>query len=543
MRHLLTFFRLTNLLAPRNKMMTTKKCIVSFTLSLLVTSFSPVWAHEGVLHGEGLEMHPRLEILTVGADGRFLVSIAQLPDAPLTGENVQFLIRLEESLAIDDPLLGGQTPYLTESLQVQVTQEDGSSYPVEIAQEEAEAGVYRFEHAFARAGEWTLHFEFEDESGAKNGGELAVPLEAQPVYWSMLLFQAMLILAAVGLVVQRFRTAAAGTSVVYAVIVFALAGVTLILVNSFWASGTTGILEVAALNPPPEESSGPGKIFAGPVEPLEEPRFVSSTRMFSGTVRHATNRITQVRSPLPGIVVFKNQVPKIGDPVREGQVLGVVEDSFNTHDYSHLLNQRWELQKIIMETSEIYALAEADYERSASLLDLGVISRREFGSLERTHNTAKTAAEKAQEKLTLHDSQLRRNALHETQLVAPITGYISKATYSAGQMIYENDPIFEIVDPSVVWVEVYALPQDLMKVENQSEVTLRASAIRQTFTGTLVEIRPDVDEQSKALRVLYEVKNPELWLKPGMLVDVYPEAADQEAQRAQIREVKTEAGN
>ena len=541
MRHVLTFF--TSLLTPRNKMMTTKRCIVSLTLLLLVGTFSPVWAHDGVIHGEGLEMHPRLEILTVGPDGRFLVSIAQLPDAPLTGENVQFLIRLEESLAIDDPLLGGQTPFLTESLQVQVRQEDGSSYPVEVNPEEAEAGVYRFEHAFSRAGEWTLHFEFEDESGAKNSGELLVPLEAQPVYWSMLLFQAMLILAAVGLVVQRFRTAAAGTSVVYAVIVLALTGVTLILVSSFWASGTTGVLEVAALNPPPEESSGPGPIFAGPIEPLEEPQFVSSTRMFSGTVRHATNRITQVRSPLPGIVVFKNQVPKIGDSVREGQVLGVVQDSFNTHDYSHLLNLRWELQKVIMETSEIYAQAEADYERSASLLDLGVISSREFGNLERIYNTAKTAAEKAREKLTLHDSQLRRNALHETQLVAPITGYISRATYSAGQMIYENDPIFEIVDPSVVWVEVYALPQDLMKVENQSEVTLRASALRQTFTGTLVEIRPDVDEASKALRVLYEVSNPELWLKPGMLVDVYPEAGAEEAQQAQARGGRTEAGN
>ena len=524
-------------------MMTTQRWVAALTLSLLVTAFSPIWAHEGVIHGGGLELHPRLETLTVGPDGRFLVSIAQLPDAPLTGETVQFLIRLEESLAIDDPLLGGQTPFLTESLQIRVSAEDRSSYPVEVTAEEAEAGVYRFEHAFSDAGEWTLHFEFEDESGANNGGAILVALEAQPVYWSMLLFQAMVILAAAGLVVQRFRTTAAGASVIYTVIVFALAGVTLLLVNSFWASGETGLLEIAALHPPVEESSGSGAFFAGSVEPLEEPQFVSSTRMYSGTVRHATNRITQVRSPLPGIVVFKSGVPQIGDPVQKGQVLGVVEDHFNTHDYSHLLNVRWDLQKVIMTTSETSALAEAAYERGASLLDLGVISRREFGTLERNYNTTKTAAEKAKAKLALHDSQLRRNALHETQLVAPITGYISQATYSAGQMIYENDPIFEIVDPSVVWVEVYALQQDLLNVENQSEVSLRATALRRTFTGTLVEIRPDVEAESKALRVLYEVKNPENWLKPGMLVDVYPEAGDPEAQQAQAREIKAEAGN
>ena len=240
-------------------------------------------------------------------------------------------------------------------------------------------------------------------------------------------------------------------------------------------------------------------------------------------------------------VTVKEAIPR--GRVRKGQVLGVVEDHFNTHDYSHLLNLRWELQKIIMETSEIHVQEEATYERGASLLDLGVISSREFESLEQASNTAKTAAEKAQEKLHLHDSQLRRNALHETELVAPITGYISQATYSAGQIIYENDPIFEIVDSSVVWIEVYALPQDLLRVENQSEVTLRSSAVRQTFTGKLVEIRPDVDEESKALRILYEVKNPDNWLKPGMLLDVYPEAGVEEAQQAQIREVKTEVGN
>ena len=539
----MTFFKLTDFDNPRNKKMTAHGWGIPFSLVLLVTAFSPVWAHDGVLHTEGLELHPRLEILTVGTDGRFLVSIAQLPDAPLTGETVQFLIRLEESLAIDDPLLGGQTPFLTESLQARVSQKDGSSFPVEMTEEEAEAGVHRFEHVFSGAGDWTLHFEFEDENGAKHDGELLVSLEAQPVYWSMLFFQGIVILAAFGLVVQRFRTAAAGPSILYAVVVLGLGGVTLLAVNSFWASGETGILEVAALNPPPEESTRPGMIFAEPVEPLEAPRFVSSTRMFSGTVRHATNRVTQVRSPLPGIVVFKGGVPKIGDPVRKGQVLGVVEDHFNTHDYSHLLNLRWELQKIIMETSEIHVQAEATFERGASLLDLGVISSREFGSLEQAYNTAKTAAEKAQAKLDLHDSQLRRNALHETELVAPITGYISQATYSAGQIIYENDPIFEIVDSSVVWIEVYALPQDLLRVENQSEVTLRSSAVRQTFTGKLVEIRPDVDEESKALRILYEVKNPENWLKPGMLLDVYPEAEPEETQQAQIREVKTEAGN
>lgn len=525
------------------KTMLRKQLGIPFVLLLLLPAFSPLWAHEGISHGEGLEMHPRLEILTIGPDQRFQITLAHLPDAPLTGENVQFLIRLEESLAYDDPLLGGQTPFLPQSLRVWVEEEDGSSYSVEIKKEEAEAGVYRFDHSFPRPGEWKLLFEFEDESGVRGSGELMVPLEARPVYWSLLLFQGMVVLASVGLVVQRFRTSPAGSSVLYALIVFSMGGATLLLVNSFWASGEIGILEVEALDTLTQEPLGPEEFYQTPGEPLQEPQFVSATRMFSGTVRHATNRITQIRSPLPGTVVFKSGVPKVGDRVSEGQVLAVVEDRFNVHDYSHLLNQRWELLKVVMGASEAKVQAEAAYQRAASLLDLGVISRREFQRKELEFNQANTAQEKAQARLNLHDSQLRRNDLHETQLVSPITGYISRATYSAGQMIYEDDPIFEIVDPSVVWVEVFALPQDMVKVQNQSEVTLRSTALKQTFRGRLVEIRPDVEEESKALRVLYEVQNPDLWLKPGMLVDVYPETAGEEPQQAQTSQVKTEAGD
>lgn len=218
----------------------------------------------------------------------------------------------------------------------------------------------------------------------------------------------------------------------------------------------------------------------------------------------------------------------IGDQVRAGQVLATIENQFVVHDYSDLLNQRWELQKILIQASAQKVQAEAAFQRAASLLDLGVISRREFERRELELNRADTTLKTAQQRLQLHDTQLRRSDLHETQLLSPITGYISDATYSAGQMIYEDDPIFEIVDPSVVWVEVFALPQDMAQMETESEVNLRSRFLEQSFTGRLVGIRPDTEAESKTLRILYEVENPNLWLKPGMLVDVYPQAEPKE---------------
>ena len=71
---------------------------------------------------------------------------------------------------------------------------------------------------------------------------------------------------------------------------------------------------------------------------------------------------------------------------------------------------------------------------------------------------------------------------------------------------------------------------------------MRSNDLRKTFTGKLLEIRTDVEAESKALRVLYEVQNSEHWLKPGRLVEGYPEAVAEEAQQAQARETRTEAG-
>ena len=515
--------------------MVREKLIIPFFLLSFMATWTPVWAHEGVIHVDGVEVHYRLETLTVGPDQRFRVTLVRLPDVPLTGQNVQFLVRLEETLAEADPLLGGEAPLMPEFFQVRLEGEGGSSLPLEVQQEDGEAGIFRFDHVFARSGEWKLFFEFEDANKIKGSGELIIPLEAAPVNWPLLLFQGMIILTSLGLVVQRFRSPTGGSPVLFAVIILSIGATTLLQAPNFWPSSDLGTLEVEALLAPPEESPGVEDWVQTPEELLEEPQFVSEAPMFVGTVRHATNRITQVRSPLPGTVIFKNGVPQIGDWVKSGQVLGTIQNQFIVHDYSHLLNQRWEILKMVMEASEKQVQAEAAYQRAASLLDLGVISRREFELKEVEFNQADTTLKKAQERLNLHDTQLRRSDLHETQLLSPIDGYISRATYSAGQVIYEDDPIFEIVDPSVVWVEVFALPQHIAQMEAESEVTLHSTVLKQTFRGQLVKVRPDVEAESKALRVLYEVKNPDLWLKPGMLLNVETQQASQPT--------KLEAGN
>ncbi len=158
------------------------------------------------------------------------------------------------------------------------------------------------------------------------------------------------------------------------------------------------------------------------------------------------------------------------------------------------------------------------------MLELGTISRREFERKESEFRQASAVARKAEDSLSLHDRQIRQDDLNVTEVRASIDGYITRAMYAAGQMVYEGDPLFEIVDLSEVWVEVYILPQDLNTVQSREHVTLRSTSFpNHRFQGRLITVRPQVEPESKTIRVLYAVENPDLWLRNGMLLEVYAE--------------------
>ncbi len=48
-----------------------EKLVISFFLLSFLAAGTPVWAHQGVIHADGVEVHYRLETFLVGPDQRF----------------------------------------------------------------------------------------------------------------------------------------------------------------------------------------------------------------------------------------------------------------------------------------------------------------------------------------------------------------------------------------------------------------------------------------------------------------------------------------
>jgi multidrug efflux pump subunit AcrA (membrane-fusion protein) len=130
---------------------------------------------------------------------------------------------------------------------------------------------------------------------------------------------------------------------------------------------------------------------------------------------------------------------------------------------------------------------------------------------------AKIEYSRARKLLAMHDAQIRQQNLVRRPLEAPISGTIDTISMVQGQLAYENDPLFTIVDLSNLWVEL-RVPERLTGDWRPSQRLTFASAgspdIR--IEGTLARVSDQVDPTSRTVAHFYRVDNPGKRLRVGM---------------------------
>ena len=134
-------------------------------------------------------------------------------------------------------------------------------------------------------------------------------------------------------------------------------------------------------------------------------------------------------SPPPG------GFPRLGTPVKQGDVLAYVTPPLQAIDVSDMRQRQGELDQQI-------AIVERRLARYEQLAPSGAVSRVQ---LEET-------------RLELQGLQDRRASLDKVRrepeaLIAPVAGVVADGTPVAGQIAQPNAVIFHIVDPARLWVE------------------------------------------------------------------------------------------
>jgi membrane fusion protein, copper/silver efflux system len=124
----------------------------------------------------------------------------------------------------------------------------------------------------------------------------------------------------------------------------------------------------------------------------------------------------------------------------------------------------------------------------------------------------------------------RGTAERALTLHAPISGFVTTKNIVAGSRVQPNDPLFEIVDLSHVWVmaDVYENELPRLKVGQKATLTLSYWPDKK-WTGRVSYILPTVDDKTRTVRVRIEVANPANELKPEMFGDVVIDTAARQA--------------
>lgn len=227
----------------------------------------------------------------------------------------------------------------------------------------------------------------------------------------------------------------------------------------------------------------------------------------SGTVQtSATGRL----SPLPG------GFPRLGQRVKAGDVLAIVQPSIGAADVTNQQQQARELDQQI-------ALVQRKLERLRPIANVIARSQIEDAELELSGLKSRRA-------------NLERAPRDTERLVAPVDGVIASASATPGQVVEVNGVIFQIVNPDRLWIE--ALTFDALAGAKTATARLNdGRSLKLEYQGT------GFADRNQAIPIHFAVNESTRGLRMGQLLTVLAETEETKTGIAVPRTSVVRAGN
>jgi len=227
-------------------------------------------------------------------------------------------------------------------------------------------------------------------------------------------------------------------------------------------------------------------------------RAVSNDVRVTGNVDVDERRLATVQVRFPGWIrkVFVNATY---DYVRKGQPLFTVySPDLVTTEQEYLLarKNRQELQH--SSVSDVAIGAETLVGAAKERLQQWEVPPTEIAKLESTGKV-----------------------ITEITINSPVSGYVTERNALPNMYVQPESKLYSVADLSTVWVYAQVFQTDIGRIKpgNPARVTVDAYPGK-TFTGRVDSILPQVDMNTRTVRVRLVFANPGLLLKPGMFVNV-----------------------
>ena len=237
---------------------------------------------------------------------------------------------------------------------------------------------------------------------------------------------------------------------------------------------------------------------------------VSGKITLQGHVAVAPESTVSLSFPIGGYIKSTTMLP--GKPVRKGQVLATIEDM-----------QFIQLQQDYLTAQTNYVLAETEYKRQYELNQSKASSDKVFQQAKADMDRERILIHSLAEKLRfigIDPKKLSTTSIKkEVSIVSPTNGFITKVNVSVGKYTAPTDVLFEIINPSDIYLSLQVFEKDLAKVNVGSTV----SAYNNTegakkIPATVFLVNRTFDENRMA-EVLCRFQKSDAILTPGMFMN------------------------
>jgi len=239
--------------------------------------------------------------------------------------------------------------------------------------------------------------------------------------------------------------------------------------------------------------------------PVQKGAFTESTKLF-GTVIPSSNGQAIVQSPQTGKIT--SLAVKVGERVKQGQVLVVVEPTIDAGNIVTFLSEKNNAE------AELEA-AQKDYARLKTIEDIA--AKRDIAEAESRYNKAKE-----NKKLFENLSNGSSNNSRSIALKSPINGIVSNFTFAIGATVNANEALLTITNLSKVFVEAQVFDKDAEKVKAGGNFVVECSTtdIHKTAEVKLLAPAQSINPTNQTQRVIFEMENPDGEFKIGEFVNV-----------------------
>jgi len=229
----------------------------------------------------------------------------------------------------------------------------------------------------------------------------------------------------------------------------------------------------------------------------------------NGKVDVPPTAVASVSIPMGGYIQDINLIP--GNFVKKGSTIATIKDP-----------QYIQLQEDYLTAKSKSVYLSQDLDRQKLLLQQDAVSKKAFQLLQSEYNTNAIALKGLAEKLQLINidpSSLSVDKItSKVNLVAPISGYVSKVNINRGKYVAPTDILLELIDPNDVHAAITIFEKDitLFKEGIKGKVVL-ANEPNSSYPVFVMVVSKNLDEDKTGLVHCHFLNIPKN-VVPGMFL-------------------------